>query len=185
MRCLRLLSLTLALGLTACFLNHPQLIGSAEKVQPGQWGGDWVAQSNSEGKEQIFHVKDVDPARGIFEIQNADSDDNKKFELHLRRVGKQLFLDMRHKPEELWMLFVVEEATPEKIVLAWQPSAASFEAAIARGDFKAKLSKYGDDNVAEVAFTEMSEKEAEMLAENWRELYLDERITLKRLVVAD
>ncbi len=190
MRCLRLLSLTIALGLTACFVQHPQLIGSAEKVKAGQWSGTWVTERTPSIDKLSFHVTDVDPAQGIFTYQNADADDNEKMELHLRRVGEQLFLNLRGKPESPWILFVVEEATPDKIVLAWKPAASPFEAAIAKGDFKARLTKSGDGeisqiifgDVSEITFAEMSEKEAEMLAKNWRELFTAERITLKRFV---
>ncbi len=189
MRCLRLLSLTLALGLAACFVQHPQLIGTAEKVDAGQWSGAWVAEPNRDGDEPgFFHVNDVDPAQGSFTVEEADADGNgmgDKMELQLRRVGEQLFLDVRDKADGPWMLFIVEEATPDKIVLAWKPAAEPFEAAIAKGDFKAKLSKNADGDVSDIVFETLTETEAETLAKNWRDLFVAERITLKRVVVAD
>ncbi|MDY0871191.1 hypothetical protein [Dongia rigui] len=189
MRCLRFLALAAALGLAACFVQHPQLIGAAETVEPGQWSGAWVAEPNRDGEEPgFFHVNDVDPAQGIFAVEEADADGNAtgdKMEMHLRRVGQQLFLDVRDKADGPWMLFVVEEATPDKIVLAWKPAAAPFEAAIAKGDFKAKLSKNADGDVSDIVFAALTEKEAETLAKNWRDLFVAERITLKRFVVAD
>lgn len=189
MRCLRFIALTCALGLAGCFVQHPQLIGAAEKVEAGQWSGAWVAEPNRDGDEPgFFHVNDVDPAQGSFTVEEADADGNgmgEKMELRLRRVGEQLFLDVRDKADGPWMLFVVEEATPDKIVLAWKPAAAPFEAAIAKGDFKAKLSKNADGDVSEIAFEALTDKEAETLAKNWRDLFVAERITLKRVVVAD
>ena len=189
MRCLRFMTLIAALGLAACFVQHPQLIGIAEKVEPGQWSGAWVAEPTRDGDEPgFFHVNDVDPAQGIFTVEDADADGNgmgEKMELQLRRVGEQLFLDVRDKPDGPWMLFIVEEATADKIVLAWKPAAAPFETAIAKGDFKAKLSKNADGDVSEIVFDALTQKEAETLAKNWRDLFVAERITLKRFVVAD
>jgi hypothetical protein len=189
MRCLHILALTAVLGLAACFVQHPQPIGSPEKVDPGQWNGAWVAEPNRDGEEPgFFHVTDVDPAQGMFAVEEADADGNgmgEKMEMQLRRVGEQLFLDVRDKADGPWMLFIVDEATPDKIVLAWKPAAAPFEAAIANGDFKAKLSKNADGDVSDIVFDTMSDTEAETLAKNWRDLFVAERITLKRFVVAD
>jgi hypothetical protein len=189
MRCLRFMTLIAALGLAACFVQHPQLIGAAEKVEAGQWSGAWVAEPNRDGEEPgFFHVNDVDPAQGIFTVQEADADGNgmdDTMEMQLRRVGQQLFLDVRDKADGPWMLFIVEEASPDKIVLAWKPAAAPFEAAIAKGDFKAKLTKNADGDVSDIAFEALTEKEAQTLAKNWRDLFVAERITLKRFVVAD
>lgn len=87
------------------------------------------------------------------------------------------------------MLFVVEEATPDKIVLAWKPAARPFEAAIERGDFRVDGKLYAGgrgitfiSEVPEINFTEMTDKEAEYLARNWRELFTPERITLERAI---
>lgn len=189
MRILRLLSLTMVLGLAACFVQHPQLIGTAEKVAPAEWSGTWVAEPNRDGDEPgFFHVTDVDPAQGAFQVEEADADGNPmgdKMEMQLRRVGGQLFLDVRQNADGPWMLFIVDEAAPDKIVLAWKPAAAPFEKAIAKGDFNAKLAKNADGDVSEIAFPELTGKEAETLARNWRDLFVAERITLKRFVVAD
>ncbi len=183
------LSLALSLALAACFVQHPAPIGAPEPVQAGQWSGGWVAEPNRDGDEPgFFHVEDVDSAKGIFSLEEADADGTgmgEKMELQLRRVGRQLFLDVRDKTDGPWMLFVVEEATPEKIVLAWKPAAEPFEAAIARGDFKAKLGKNADGDVEEIAFAQMSEAEAATLARDWRDLFVAERIVLERVPAAD
>ncbi|WP_374383973.1 hypothetical protein [Dongia sp.] len=189
MRYLKFLSLTMLLGLAACFVQHPQLIGVAEKAAPGAWSGAWVAEPNRDGEEPgFFHVTDVNPAQGVFQVEEADADGNPvgaQMEMHLRRVGDQLFLDVRSDADGPWMLFVVDEAAPDKIVLAWKPAAAPFEKAIAKGDFNAKLSKNADGDVSEIVFPALTDKEAATLAKTWRDLFVAERITLKRFVVAD
>lgn len=82
---------------------------------------------------------------------------------------------------------MIKEATENKIVLAWKPAKKSFEAAIARDDFNAKLDMANHPSfdeivitgqVPEITFAEMSEREAEYLAKNWRELFSSDRITL-------
>lgn len=175
--------------LSACFIQHKELIGTAEPATAGQWAGPWVAQPNRDGEEPgFFHVSDVDPAQGIFKVEEADADGNgmgDEMELRLRRVGEQLFLDVRDKADGPWMLFVVEKATPEEIVLAWKPAAKPFEDAIAKGTYKARLKKNADGDVEEIAFDELDAAAAESLAKNYRDLFVAERITLKRFVDAD
>lgn len=190
MRRIRLaLSLVFATLLGACFVQHPNLIGAPEKVAAGEWSGAWVADPQRDGDEPgFFHVNDVDPAGGAFTVEDADADGNglgEKMDMRLRRVGEQLFLDVRNSPDNPWMLFVVEEASQDRIVLAWKPAAAPFEAAIARGDYKAKLTKDAQGDVDEIAFAEMNEAEAERLATTWRELFVAERIVLHRMASAD
>lgn len=183
------LSLAIALGLGACFVQHPDLIGAAEPVAVGQWSGSWVAAPLRDGDEPgFFHVSDVDPVQGSFEVRDADADGvamGDPMEMHLRRVGEQLFLDVRNKEDSPWMLFVVAEATPERIVLAWKPVAKPFEDAIAKGDFKATLKKGGDGAVEEIGFAKLSEAEAKYLASHWRGLFTAERITLTRMADPD
>jgi hypothetical protein len=106
-------------------------------------------------------------------------------EMHLRRVGEQLFLDVRDKPDSPWMLFVVDEATPERITLAWKPVAETFEAAIAKGDFKATMKKGADGTVEEVGFDKLSEAETDYLAVHWRDLFTAKRVTLTRMADPD
>lgn len=183
------LGLAVALSLGACFVQHPDLIGTAEPVSAGQWSGSWVAAPLRDGDEPgFFHVGDVDPAQGSFEVRDADADGaamGEPMEMHLRRVGEQLFLDVRDKADRPWMLFVVAEATPERIVLAWKPAAKPFEDAIAKGDFKATLKKASDGAVEEIGFAKLSETEAEHLAVHWRDLFTAERITLTRMADPD
>jgi hypothetical protein len=180
------IALLAALG--GCFIQHPKLIGVAEPAEAGAWSGAWVAAPHRDGDEPgFFRVADVDPAQGIFTVEEADADGTgmgEKMELQLRRVDQQLFLDVRDKADGPWMLFVVEKATPEEIVLAWKPATKPFEDAIARGDYKARLTKTGED-VQEIAMDELSEAEAKLLAANWRNLFVAERITLKRMVDAN
>jgi len=183
------LSLAIALGLAACFVQHPDLIGAAEPVAAGQWSGSWVAAPLHDGDEPgFFHVSDVDPAQGSFEVRDADADGaamGDPMEMRLRRVGEQLFLDVRDKAEGPWLLFVVAEATPERIVLAWKPAAKPFEDAIAKGDFQAALKKSGDGAVEEIGFAKLSEAEANYLATHWHDLFTPERITLTRMADPD
>nr|WP_298687523.1 hypothetical protein [uncultured Dongia sp.] len=182
------LSLAAALGLAACFVQHPDLIGAAEPAEAGAWSAAWVAAPLRDGDEPgFFRVTDVDPAQGVFTVEEADADGvgmGEKMELHLRRVDAQLFLDVRDKKDGPWMLFVVEKATPEEIVLAWKPATKPFEDAIAKGDYKAHLTKTGED-VREIAMNELSVAEAKLLAANWRNLFVAERITLKRMADAN
>ncbi len=191
MRPLRLMMcFGLILGLAACFVQHPQPIGEAVSVDKGEWSGSWVAAPNRDGEEPgFFRATDVDPEQGVFDLAEADADGNptsEPMEMRLRQVGAQRFLDVRDKKGEgPWMLFVVEEASAEKIVLAWKPAAKPFEAAIARGDFKAKLKKTAVGDVEEIAFSDLDSAEADYLAKNWRDLFVAERIVLKRMVVAD
>ena len=183
------LSLALASMVGACFIQHPAPIGAVEAVQPGEWSGVWVAQPLSPGDEPgFFRVADVDPAAGQFEVEEADADGTglgDKMELHLRRVGEQLFIDVRDKKDGPWMLFVVESATADEIVLAWKPAAAPFEAAINRGDYKATLTKNSDGDVSEIVMANLNEAEAKLLAANWRDLFVAERMTMKRMVDAN
>jgi hypothetical protein len=178
-----------ALGLSACFVQHPDLIGTAEPVAAGQWSGSWVAAPLSAGDDPgFFHVSDVDPATGGFQVRDADADGaamGEPMDMRLRRVGEQLFLDVRDKEDRPWMLFVVDEATPERIVLAWKPTAKAFEDAIAKGDFKATLKKGTDGAVEEIGFEKLSETEAEHLAVHWRALFTSERVTLTRMADPD
>ena len=179
------LSVVLSLGLAACFVQHPAPIGVAEKASAGQWSGAWVALPLRDGDEPgFFHVTDVDPAMGIFSVEEADADGTglgEAMEMRLRRVGSQLFLDVRDRHDGPWMLFIVEEATPEEVVLAWKPAAEPFAAAIARGDFKAELSTFPDGDVDAIVFAEMSSGEAERLARDWRDLFVAERIVMQRM----
>lgn len=181
--------LCLLAGLSACFVQHPDLIGAAEPAAAGQWSGSWVAAPLRDGDEPgFFHVSDVDPAAGSFQVADADADGaamGDPMEMHLRRVGEQLFLDVRDKADRPWMLFVVDEATPERIVLAWKPAAQPFDDAIAKGDFKADMKKGSDGAVEEIAFQKLSETEAEHLAVHWRNLFTSERITLTRMADPD
>ena len=194
MTLIRLTCVIALLALGGCFIQHPKLIGVVEPAEAGQWSGAWVAAPHRDGDEPgFFHVTDVDPAQGVFTVEEADADGTgmgDKMELHLRRVDAQLFLDVRDKPADSseaggpWMLFVVEEATPERIVLAWKPATKPFEDAIAKGDYKARLTKTGED-VQEIAMDELSAAEAKLLAANWRDLFVAERITLTRMVDAN
>lgn len=181
--------IALLASLNACFIQHKELIGAAERVSLGQWSGSWVAAPLNAGDEPgFFHVSDVDPRAGSFEVQDADADGNaigEPMEMHLRRVGEQLFLDVRDKTAGPWMLFVLEEATPERIVLAWKPAAKPFEDKIAKGEFKATLKKGSDGAVEEIAFSELTSTQAEMLASHWRDFFTAERITLTRMADAD
>jgi hypothetical protein len=183
------LSLVLSLGLAACFVQHPAPVGVAEKASAGQWSGAWVALPLRDGDEPgFFHVTDVDPAMGIFSVEDADADGNglgEAMEMRLRCLDGQLFLDVRDKPDGPWMLFVIEEATAEKVVLAWKPAAEPFAAAIGRGDFKAKLSTFSDGDVEKIVFAEMNGTETALLAQNWRNLFAPERIVMKRMVEND
>ncbi|MBK8158903.1 MAG: hypothetical protein IPK59_09135 [Rhodospirillaceae bacterium] len=182
-------SLALATMLGACFIQHPAPIGVAEGAQAGEWSGVWVAQPNRDGEEPgFFRVTDVDPAAGQFEVEEADADgtgQGDKMELRLRRVGEQRFLDVREKTDGPWMLFVVESATADEIVLAWKPAAAPFEAAIARGDYQATLTKNSDGDVSEIVMANLNEAEAKLLAANWRDLFVAERMTMRRMASAD
>jgi hypothetical protein len=182
-------AIILLAGLNACFVQHPNLIGMPEAVAPGQWSGTWVAAPLSDHDEPgYFQVSDVDPAQGIFEVRDADAGGNSTgapMELRLRRVGGQLFFDVRDKPDRRWMLFVVDESMPDSISLAWKPSASAFEKSIALGDFKATLKKDADDVVEEVAFADLTPAEADSLAVRWRDLFLGQRIKLERVVHAN
>jgi hypothetical protein len=183
------LSLALASMVGACFIQHPTLIGAAEAVQPGEWSGVWVAQPLGPGEEPgFFRVTDVDPAQGQFEVEEADADgtgQGDRMELQLRRVGEQLFLDVREKKDGPWMLFVVETATADEIVLAWKPAAAPFEAAITKGDYQATLTKNSDGDVSEIVMAHLNEAEAKRLAANWHDLFVAERMTMRRMASAD
>jgi hypothetical protein len=182
-------ALSLLAAVSACFIQHKEPVGVAEAAAPGQWSGAWVAQPNRDGEEPgFFEVKDVDPAKGAFTVEEADADGNgmgEPMELLLRRVGDRLFLDVRDKADGPWMLFVVEKATPEEIVLAWKPAAKPFEDAIAKGTYQARLAKNADGDVEEIVFDNLDDKAAESLAADYRDLFVAERITLKRAVSAD
>ena len=47
----------------------------------------------------------------------------------LRRVGDTLLLDAQDRKDGPWLLFVVAEATRDRIVLAWKPRADAMQAA--------------------------------------------------------
>lgn len=182
-------ALTLLTALSACFVQHHDLIGAAEPVPGRQWSGAWVAEPLSEGDEPgYFRVTDVDPAQGVFQVQDADADGTamgEPMEMHLRRVGDRLFLDVRDKADRPWMLFVVDEATPERISLAWKPVAKAFEDSIARGDFKAAITKASDGHIEEIAMSELTPAQAGTLATHWRDLFTSQRIVLTRMADSD
>lgn len=181
--------LPLLLSLSACFIQHHELIGVAEPVAPGAWSGAWVAEPLEPGDEPgFFRVTDVDPAAGIFTVEDADADGNglgEAMQMHLRRVGQQLFLDVRDKAENPWMLFVVAQSSTGNVVLAWKPDAAAFEQRIAAGDFRARLARDSSGAVEEIAFDGLGEPAQQLLADNWTALFTPERITLKRMAGPD
>lgn len=180
-----LAGLVLALGLSACFVNHAELIGSAEPAPAGAWSGGWVAEPLQVGDEPgFFHVSDVDPAAGMFAFADADPDGNPisdPIELSLRRVGDTLFLEARDRKDGPWLLFVVAEATQDRVVLAWKPRAETMRAAIDGGDLSGALKLGTGGAVEEVALTDFTPKRQQNLARDWQKLFTDERIVLRRM----
>lgn len=178
-------SLVLAFSLSACFVNHAEPIGSAEPVPAGEWSGGWVAEPLTEGDEPgFFHVADVDPADGLFAFADADADGNPisdPITLRLRRVGDTLFLDAQDKKDGPWLLFVVAEATPDRIVLAWKPRADAMRAALDNGDLVGTLKLDGAGAVEEVALTDLTPGQQQNLIRDWQKLFTEERIVMRRM----
>lgn len=180
-----LLSLAVALGLAACFVQHAEPIGTAEPAAPGQWSGFWVAEPLEAGGEPgFFAIADVDPRKGVFSVSDADPDGNpisQPIPLHLRRVGDTLFLDVQDKPGDPWMLFVVAENAQDRVVLAWKPRAEEMRRAITAGSLQGELKLNAAAEVEELALTEFTEAQQARLARDWRNLFTDERMVLKRV----
>lgn len=181
-------SLVLAAGLSACFINHAEPIGEAVPVEAGEWSGGWVAEPLQAGGEPgFFYVADVDPAGGIFSVSDADADgnaiDDVPMPLRLRRVGQTLFLDAQNSEGAPWLLFVVAEATQERIVLAWKPRADAIAAALAGGELAGTQKLDAAGAVEEVALSDFSADRQQKLARDWQKLFTEERIVLRRMVV--
>jgi hypothetical protein len=186
MRLARLvLSIAFFLGLAACFVQHAEPIGVAEPAKPGEWSGFWVAEPLEAGGEPgFFAVADVDPAKGIFSVSDADPDGNPISDpiiLHLRRVGDTLFLEVQNDADDPWMMFVVAEASPDQIALAWKPLEAGFRTAFADGSLKGAMKLDDAAVVQEVNLEDFSAARQEMLARDWRNFFTDERVVLKRV----
>lgn len=180
-----LASLALALGLSACFVNHAKPIGTAEPATAGEWSGGWMAEPLRIGDELgFFHVADVDPADGLFAFANANADGNPIGDpttLRLRRVSDTLFLDTQDEKDGPWRLFVVAEANKDRIVLAWVPRKEAMRAALDSGDLVGTLKLNGVGGVEEVALTDFTEAQQQKLAGDWQKLFTDERIVLRRM----
>lgn len=180
-----LLSLVIALSLAACFVQHAEPIGTAEPAESGQWSGFWVAEPLEAGGEPgFFAIADIDPAKGVFSVSDADPDGNPISEpipLHLRRVGDTLFLNVQDEPGDPWMLFVVAENSEDHVVLAWKPRAEEMRQAIAAGSLQGELKLNAAAEVEELALTEFTDAQQAVLARDWRNLFNNERMVLRRV----